>query len=192
MKSFIETARRLAAAAGRGAAAAWRRTKAWLSVSVNFTLAAIGLCLAVSFVSWALSDRFADAVVFFPDGRGGLRGEKREMPRRFNAEDKAELFASELLLGPESLDLRPAFAQGTKVESVLLRKGRLYVGLSAEAALTGSDGGDPTAVRKAVEQGKAALERTLRVALPGIKRITLAIGGREPYVDGLPAEEGKG
>jgi hypothetical protein len=196
MNSFIITVRRIAAAAGRGAAVAWKLTRKWLSVPVNLCLAVIGLCLAVSVLSWALSDRFADAVIFFPDGRGGIRGEKREMPRRFSAEGKAELFASELLLGPESLNLSPAFAPGTKVESVVLRKGRLYVGLSADAALTGVKAGagaaDPTAVRKAVERGMAALERTLRVALPGIKRITLAIGGYEPYAEGLPAEKGRG
>jgi hypothetical protein len=192
MKSFLEAVRRLAAAAGRGAAAAWSRTKSWLAVPINLCLAVIGLCLAVSVASWAIADRFAEAVVFFPDGRGVLHGEKRMMPRSFNAEQKAELFASELLLGPADLGLSPAFLPGTRVESVVLRKGRLFVDLSPEAALTGSGGSDPTSVRTAIERGKAALERTLRVALPGIKRITLAIGGREPFAEGLPAEEGRG
>jgi|GEM_PF-1251491 len=193
MKSFIEAARRfaaivrrLASAAARSAAIAWKRTVAWLAISVNLCLTVIGLCLVVSVACWAASDRFADAVIFFPDGHGAIRGEKREMPRRFNAEDKAELFVSELLLGPESLHLTSAFAPGTKVESVVYRKGRLYVDLSPEAALT--DSGKP----ESVKAGLAALERTLRAALPGIKRITLAIGGFEPYVDGLPAEEGRG
>jgi hypothetical protein len=192
MKPFLETVRRIAATMGRAAAAAWRGAVAWLSIPVNLCLAVIGLCLAVSVASWAVADGFGEAVIFFPDGKGALRGEKRMVPRSFNAERKAELFASELLLGPASLSLSPAFAPGTRVESVVLRKGRLYVGLSADAALTGSEGSDPTAVRKAVERGRAALERTLKVALPGIKRITLAIGGREPFAEGLPAEEGRG
>jgi hypothetical protein len=192
MKSIIEAVRRAASAAFRGVAIAWKSAAAWLSVPVNLCLSAIGLCLAVSVLSWGLSDRFADGVVFFPDGRGAIRGEKRELPRRFNAEDKAELFASELLLGPESLNLSPAFAPGTRLESIVLRKGRLYVDLSPEAALTGASGADATAVRKAIRRGLDALDRTLRAALPGIKSITIAIGGHEPYVDGLPVEEGRG
>ena len=43
---------------------------------------------------------------------------------------------------------------------------------------------------KTLKNGLAAMERSLRAALPGLRRLILTIGGTEPYVVGLKAEGG--
>ncbi len=186
MKSILEALRRFSLAAGRAIAIAWRSSLKWLSVPVNLCLAVLAALFLVSFAVWAIGDKFEEAALWFPDSRGTLRGEIRQIPNSRGAEARAELVASELLLGPKSNFLLPAFAPGIKVESVLYRKGRLFVDISPEAALT--DPKDPEALKR----GLAAMERSLRAALPGMRRLVLTIGGTEPYVVGLKAEGGPG
>lgn len=183
MKPFLETLRRLSLAVWRASVAAYKRSIVWLSVPVNFCIAALGLVFLVSFASWAIGDRFEDIVLWFPDQRGSLHGELRQAPVKWGSEARAELIASELLLGPKSHSLLPAFEPGVQVESVMYRKGRLFLDISREAAL------EQTA---SLKLGLAALERSLRASLPGIRRLTVTIGGTEPYADGLKQEEGRG
>jgi hypothetical protein len=183
MKPILDALRRFSLAAGRALAAAWESSLKWLSVPVNLCLAVLGLVFVVSFSSWAIGDRFEDAVLWFPDAKGVIRGEIRQVPHSRRAEARAELVASELLLGPKSSSLSPAFEPGVKVESVLYRKGRLFVDLSSDAAL---------AETKSLKIGLVAMERSLRAALPGLRRLTVTIGGTEPYAVGLKAEGGPG
>jgi hypothetical protein len=184
MKRILDVLRRSSLAAGRAIAVAWGSSLKWLSVPVNLCLAVLGLVFLVSFASWAIGDKFEEAVLWFPDSRGLLRSEIRQVPHSFGAESRAELIASELLLGPKSTFLVPAFAPGIRVESVLYRKGRLFVDISPEAALT--DLKDPDSLKR----GLAAMDRSLRAALPGLRRLVLTIGGTEPYVVGLKVEGG--
>jgi hypothetical protein len=181
VRPFLDILRRFSASAGRFLAEAYRRTRIWLSVPVNACLAALGLVFLVSFAAWAIADRFSEAVLWFPDSKGSLRGELRQIPAKWGAESRAELVASELLLGPKTLPLRPAFDPGVRVESVLYRKGRLFLDISKAAALQDSG---------TLKTGLAAMERSLRAALPGLRRLTVTIGGIEPYVDGLKIEGG--
>ena len=58
----------------------------------------------------------------------------------------------------------------------MYRRGRLYVDISPEAALE-----DPNSLK----YGIAALERSLKTALPGMKRLSITIGGQEPYAFGI-------
>jgi hypothetical protein len=150
---------------------------------VNLCLAVLGMVLFISFTSWAIADRFSDIVLWFPDAKGSLRGELRQAPIKLGAENRAELVASELLLGPKSMSLRPAFEPGVRVESVLYRKGRLYVDISLTAALQDA---------KTLKTGLAAMERSLRAALPGMRRLTVTIGGIEPFATGLKTDVGGG
>jgi hypothetical protein len=184
MKRILDVLRRFSLAAGRAIAVAWESSLKWLSVPVNLCLAVLGLVFLVSFVSWAIGDKFEEAVLWFPDAKGVLRGEIRQIPHSWGAEARAELVASELLLGPKSTFLVPAFAPGIKVDSVLYRKGRLFVDISPEAALT--DLKDPDALKR----GLSAMERSLRTALPSLRRLVVTIGGTEPYAIGLKAEGG--
>jgi hypothetical protein len=181
MKRILDVLRRFSLGAGKALARAWSSSIKWLSVPVNLCLAVLGLVFLVSFASWAISDKFEEAVLWFPDSKGLLRGEIRQVPHTWGTEARAELVASELLLGPKSTFLVQAFAPGVRVESVLYRKGRLFVDLTADAALD-----EP----KTLRNGLAAMERSLRAALPGLRRLIVTIGGTEPYVVGLVAEGG--
>jgi hypothetical protein len=183
MKPILDSLRRFSLAAGKAIIRAWKASLKWLSVPVNLCLAVLGLVFLVSFAAWAISDKFEEAVLWFPDAKGRLRGEIRQIPHSWGPEARAELVASELLLGPKSSFLIKAFAPGVRVESILYRKGRLFVDVSPDAALD-----DP----KTLKNGLAAMERSLRAALPGLRRLVLTIGGTEPYVVGLIAEGGPG
>ena len=190
MNRFLDALRGYLLALGRVLAVAWKASIKWLSVPVNFCLALLGLVFVISFVSWAVGSAFEEAVLFFPDAKGQPRGELREIPHSRGVEARADLIASEILLGPKSLSLYPAFPQGVRLETVMYRRGRLYVDISPEAALE-----DPNSLK----YGIAALERSLKTALPGMKRLSLTIGGQEPYafgiadghVEGIKAEGGK-
>lgn len=156
---------------------AGRASLAWLSLPLHALFAAIGLALSISLLSLAFADPSSEAVFFFPSSRGSaLKGELRDLPRRRGAEARAELLASELLLGPSASGLSPAFLPGSRLESVLYRKGRLYVDISAEAAL---------AAPADLKMGLAALRRTLRMGFPWLKELKLTIGGREAYSEGI-------
>jgi len=183
MKPFLEALRRLSVVVGHALVAAYRRSLVWLSFPVNFCLAVLGLVFFLSFASWAIGHDFDPVVLWFPDSKGSLRGEIRQVPTSWGAEARAELVASELLLGPKSISLHPAFPPGVRVESVLYRKGRLFVDISLEAALEDA---------KSLKNGLAALERSLRAALPGLRRLTVTIGGTEPYSVGLKVEGARG
>jgi hypothetical protein len=175
MKQFLDSCRRASTAIKRASLAALRAVRAWLSVPVNACIAALAAAFLVSALSWALGDRYAEVALFFPSGRGAsLGGEMRDLPRPRGPEARAELVASELLLGPRDPALHAAFPQGTRLVSAIYRKGRLFVDLSDDAALA-----EPAVLRA----GLAAIERSLRLALPGLKRLTVTIGGREPYAD---------
>jgi hypothetical protein len=188
MKPILEALRRSSLAAGKALAAAWEVSLKWLAIPVNLCLAVLGLVFLTSFAAWAIGDRFEEALLYFPDAKGSLRGEVREVPHSRSAEARAELIASELLLGPKTASLSPAFPPGIRVESVLYRKGRLFVDISPSAAL--GDPKDPES--RGIKAGLAAMERSLKAALPGARRLTLTIGGTEPYVVGMKAEGGPG
>lgn len=156
-----------------------KRVAVWLSPPPRLCAALLSLVFAVSLLSWAIGDRVYQSVLFFPQARGtALRGEPRNLPRTAGREKKAELIASELLLGPVDPALVSAFPSGVRVESTILRRGSLYVDLSPDAALA-----DPAKLKI----GLASMERSLRAGLPGIGRIVITIGGIEPYKEGLPS-----
>jgi hypothetical protein len=183
MKPFLDALRRFSLAAGRALVLAYKSSLEWLSVPVNLCLATLALVFVVSFASWAIGDRFEEAVLWFPDARGVLRGEIRQIPHSWGAEARAETVASELLLGPKSTALSQAFSPGVRVESILYRRGRLFVDLSPDAALD-----EP----KSLKEGLAAMNRSLRAVLPGLQRLVVTIGGTEPYAAGLKVEGGPG
>ncbi len=186
MNPFLDRLRRYLRIAGEALALAWKATLRWLSVPVNLCLAVLGLTFVVSLGAWTFGESFEQAVLFFPDAKGGLHGELRDVPHSWSRESRAGMIASEFLLGPAKSSLLPGFPPGTRVETALYRRGRLFLDISATAALV------PAGQPGAVKTGIAALERSLKAALPGLKRLSLTIGGQEPYAVGLKAEGGKG
>lgn len=181
MNRFLDALRGFLSIARRALAQAWDVALRWLSVPINLCLALIGLVFVISFSTWAIADRFENALLYFPDARGSLHGEVREVPHTWGREARAGLIASEVLLGPKSADLVSSFPSGVRVESILYRKGRLFLDISASAALA-----TPASLKTGIE----AIDRSIHAALPGILRITLTIGGKEPYSVGLKTVEG--
>ncbi len=182
MNRFLVTLRRVLELIGRATALAWRHGRAWLSVPFNLCLAVLASVFLLSLLSWAVLDRKAEVLLFFPDARNGrIQGEVRDLPRAWGSEARAELVASEVLLGPRNSGLAPAFPAGTRVEAVLYRKGRLYVDISDDAALA-----EPPSLKLGLE----ALRRSLAVAVPQAARIALTIGGREPYAETMAEAPG--
>lgn len=154
-----------------------RRGLVWISPPPRLCAAMLGLVFLVSLIAWSAGDRSRDVVLFFPDSRtSALRGELRSVPRSFSAEAKAGIVASEFLLGPMGQRLKPAFPNGIRVESLILRGTALFVDLSEGAAL--SDSAD-------IEKGVSALEKSLRFSLPRLRRVVVTIGGQEPFKDAL-------
>jgi hypothetical protein len=183
MKPFLDALRRYLDIAVQALVVAWKASIKWLSVPVNLCLAVLGLVFVVSVASWALGDAFEEAVLFFPDQKGILRGELHNVSHSPGGEARAELIASEILLGPKNGMLLPAFESDVRVESAIYRKGRLFIDISPDAALA------PT---NSLRNGIKAMNRSLKAALPGLKRLSLTIGGKEPYVVDLKGEMGKG
>ena len=62
----------------------------------------------------------------------------------------------------------------------------LFVDISPGAALASPDAINPNTIKWGIE----AMERSLRTSIPGIMRLTITIGGKEPYAVGLKAEGG--
>lgn len=150
-----------------------KRVVVWFSPPLRLSVSAIALAFLISFLGWAFGDPFFDAVLFFPKGQGtSLRGEIRSLPKAWRSETRAELIASEVLLGPITPGLRAPFPTGVRVESALCRKGVAYVDLSEDAALTPTD---------SLKIGLKAMERSLRAGLPLVHRVRITIGGVEPY-----------
>ena len=178
MKRFLDATRRLFSTIGEAAAIAGKAAYAWLSIPVNFCLAILGLVFLVSFSAWAFGARFETAILYFPDQGHHLRGETRQVPRGSGGEARAELIASELLLGPTSSYLEPAFPTGTRLLSAIYRKGVFFLDLSEDAV-------DPEAGPDQVRLGMLAMERSLKAAMPGMKRLDLTIGGIEPFAEAL-------
>ncbi len=147
-----------------------KRVAAWFAPPVRMCTTAIALAFVFSFIGWARSP-FFDAVIFFPKG-SSIVGEVRALPKTAGAEARAELIASEVLLGPIDPTLRMAFMPGVKVQSALCRSGTAYIDLSESAALA-----QPADLKLGLE----AMRRSLRAGLPFIFNVKITIGGHVPY-----------
>lgn len=153
---------------------AWlKRVVIWFSPPIRLCTSALALAFLISFIGWAAGDPFFDAVLYFPKGQGtSLKGEIRSLPKTWRSEARAELIASEVLLGPITPGLRPAFPTGVRVESAICRRGVASIDLSENAAL--SD-------QAALKLGLTAMRKSLRAGLPLVYRVRITIGGVEPY-----------
>ena len=178
MKNFLAAFGRLALRVGRTVRRVSRLALDWLAVPVNLCLASLGAVFLVSLLAWAIADQYTGYLLYFSDARSGaVRAEIRDLPRTLGAEARAELIASEVLLGPRDPNLVPDFNQGSMLNMVMLRSRRLYVDISDDAA---------AADRASIALGVANLKRSLGTALPFTRQITVTVGGYEPYADYPP------
>ncbi|MDP2815947.1 MAG: GerMN domain-containing protein [Rectinemataceae bacterium] len=141
----------------------------WISQPLNKSLAVLAGLLLFSAAAWISSGPKDESLLYFASPSGHtLRAETRVLPLENGIEKRAALLTSELVLGPRSRSTRPLFAEGTRLDSVLYRKGTIYLDLSPEASLSL----DPP-----LSLGIKGLRRTLAAGLPGWQRIIVTVGG---------------
>ena len=156
-------------------AGALRSFAVWVSPLPRLIPALLIAVFALSLLAWAFLDRQSSYVLYFPDHRGKtFGGELRDLPWRSTAEDRAELLVSEFLLGPRDPRLLPALPPTTRLVSILLRKGTLYVDLGEETALL---------PRPELEKAILALRKTLNLGFRQAGRLVVTIGGWQPWAE---------
>jgi len=132
----------------------------------------------VAFVSflYVSHDREKHLVFFFEYQQGTLAGEVRAIPWRPALEDRVLLLVEELLWGPMDPRLSRVFPLGSQVQSILVRKGELYVDLSPDVLFTSED------VRIEWNDRLKVLHKTLSHNYPGFKEIYITVNGQIPGV----------
>ncbi len=175
-------AQKLASAAlqAKDATVYWfsRLTRLWLAACIFLAL----LSALIFFFAPQPRSRF---YLSFPDSLSGRsRGEIRYAPYYASREKMAQSICRELILGPQDLRGAPLFSKDTKVRSVLIRRGVLYVDLSSELVFGPSFGGS---YRKSL----LIMEKTLKKNLPGQGKIVLTVDGNEAYADNSEEKPGE-
>jgi hypothetical protein len=146
------------------------------NASVVFAVLLGGLFL-FAFTDYIFTARVSRSFVF-PDMDGkGSSVEYRFLPRTRGLENQIEQYVAEALLGPVSVDSSSLFIKGTRVLSVLARDGVAYIDLSEDAALSAQTGTSATFLRDSIAELVAGIGRNF----PSLKRVSVFIGGYEPY-----------
>jgi len=137
----------------------------------------LGGLFLFALTDYILSARVSRSFVF-PDMNGkGNSVEYRFLPRTRGLENQIEQYVAEALLGPVSVDSSFLFIKGTRVLSVLAREGVAYIDLSEDAALSAQTGSSATFLRDSLAGLVAGIGRNF----PSLKRVSVFIGGHEPY-----------
>jgi len=149
---------------------------AFSRASVIYAVLIGGLCI-FALADYLFSARVSRSFVF-PDMNGKFRpAEYRFLPRMRGLENQIEQYVAEALLGPVSVDSSSLFIKGTRVLSVLAREGVAYIDLSEDAALSAQSGSSATFLRDSLSELVAGIGRNF----PSLKRVSVFIGGHEPY-----------
>ncbi|HOV62271.1 MAG TPA: GerMN domain-containing protein [Spirochaetia bacterium] len=116
-----------------------------------------------------------ERVLFFPrENSSTLAGELRVVPDKRGKEEDIRILISELLLGPAKLDLSRVVPRGTRLNSVLLRKGVLYVDFSNDIFLGRKES------ELSFDEMLAAVRKTILFNFKRIKSIIISIEGQIP------------
>jgi hypothetical protein len=138
-------------------------------------LLALSLLISLAFFLIMPPERVA-RTLFFPGAtEAELSGERRLVPRVRDQEKAARLLADEMMLGPTRITLSRVFPRGTRVESLLLRNGVVYVDLNERAMIQSGE------MRVDVRTGLAALRRTLLFNLRQLDEVVITINGNVPF-----------
>jgi len=104
-----------------------------------FMLVVITIIALTEFATMGIARR---TFVFYTIDNGTLVVEDRMIKRSPSREVNITRYVEEALLGPVSPDLLPLFPRETRLRSLLLRDGVVYVDFSADAALPPEEGGE--------------------------------------------------
>lgn len=156
-------------------ALAWLRRFRWAAL--------FAVALGVSLLLWHLSAERRERRVYpFPNRyKPGIGVEERLLPPRPDRREEIELYVKEYLLGPAQNRLYGILPLGTRLKSLFLADGVVYLDL------------DHRSVRADLESRiglKGALEllaQGLKRNFPEIQDVVITIEGRQP---GFPSEDG--
>lgn len=118
----------------------------------------------------------ARRTLFFPSMTGPLlSGEDRLLPVRQGQEANLRLLVDELILGPARSSHLRVLPRRTRVESLLLRRGSLYLNLSREALFQEEDG------MREVTDALQAVGNTIWYNFPRLRHVHIFIDGQVPH-----------
>jgi hypothetical protein len=142
----------------------------WHRFLCFFLLALLAL---LAFVDYRTQEFRRVTFVFYDIESGNEQVEERMLPLLPDQEKKLELYAAEALLGPFSRTLRPLFLRDTRLESILLRNGVVYLNLSENAVFPVEEGDS--------FQSLSTLQRGIRRNFNFVKDVHLFIAGNEVF-----------
>jgi hypothetical protein len=136
-------------------------------------LSLLAVLALIAFVDYRTQGFRRTTFVFYDIESGNEQVEERMLPLPSDREKKLQLYVAEALLGPFSRTLRHLFPRDTRLESLLLRDGVVYLNLSENAAFP-AEGGDSF-------QSLAALQRGILRNFGFVRNVRLFIAGNEAF-----------
>jgi len=100
----------------------------------------------------------------------------RSIPWKFSLEDRVQELVEELLWGPMDPRFQRVFPLGSKVQSLLIRRGILYVDLSPDVLFASED------IRVGWDERFSILRKTLNFNYPRFTQIFLTVNGQLPGI----------
>jgi spore germination protein GerM len=123
-----------------------------------------------------------ERVLFFPqENSSTLVGELRDLPDKRGKEEDIRVLIDELLLGPETLHLDKIAPRGTKLKSLILRRGILYADFSDTIFL-----GEKVS-ELSFDEILQTMRKTILFNFKGIKSIIITIEGQIPRSLKMPS-----
>lgn len=157
----------------------FHKIQEFLSATPRFVLISGGLFILTFLISLGFFVRTSfvrqkQVLLFQEYQQRSLAPEVRSIPYRSNIEDRVASLVEELIWGPKDPRLQRVFPLGSKVRSVMLRKGVLYVDLSPDVLFASED------IRVAWEDRFQILKKTISFNFPRFKEIHISVYGQFP------------
>ncbi len=135
------------------------------------------LFFVISIISFLFfSDGRVKRTMFFLSEKSHiLVGESRQLPVMSTREEDVRVLMEDLILGPFNINNTAILPEGTRINSLFLRKKVLYIDLSDESVIFQHN------VQISFSKICKGIEKTLRFNFPWIKKIQFSIHG-EPVV----------
>ena len=142
----------------------------------NLVLAgSLALLLLISGGSYFIwGNHLEEQVLFFPSHQNAeVKGEARLLPRKKTTEKSIELLVRELFLGPFSIDYMPVVPRDSKIRSILLRDGTLYLDFNIDIVFQES------ASSLSLEESLDYISRSVTFNFPKVRKIIYSVNGNQ-------------
>jgi hypothetical protein len=133
----------------------------------------LGLSLVLYFLTMPWNPR----VLFFPETTTGkLVGERRFLPTRQGIDTQIELYVQELILGPSDPLLMRIVPRDVRLQSVIVRQGKVYLSLSRDILDLRAD------ARLTFDQTLQAIANGVLYNFPQVRSLHILVDGQLPGV----------